>query len=288
MRIEFTYILDDLQEALVPERHAADPQAYRRTTWVSLIGWIVAMFVFGLIWFAERHVLVAGALSRAADPRTPNPPQSLTLEIFTTTLPASVVTLILGFSLWHTWSRSRWRKPGKSSSAQRSARTARTARIFVLTVAVLIGLAVTLLPAWTFIAWHPSQGELIAIRSFPWLVSFGILLAFGVAQRHWLPRRQWFDNPGFARPRVVDLDDDGVRFADSVAVYEFKWPMFVRARETPNLLLLVSENKLQWIIPKRAFSSQAELENARALIQNMIPNTTFQTKPIGFPLSPLG
>jgi hypothetical protein len=51
-------------------------------------------------------------------------------------------------------------------------------------------------------------------------------------------------------------------------------------------MVLVTENKQQYLIPKRAFASEADLQAFRALLQNKITQTTFLTEMTGFAVLP--
>jgi hypothetical protein len=64
----------------------------------------------------------------------------------------------------------------------------------------------------------------------------------------------------------------------------YRWAYFRRAWETPNCLVLLDENDLRHVLPKRTMDAST-LENARALIANHVADCKFLTAPGGFPVT---
>jgi hypothetical protein len=97
-------------------------------------------------------------------------------------------------------------------------------------------------------------------------------------------RHQWESKPGFRRQRTVVLDADGERVTDGMTDIFYRWPFFQSAWETTNVLVLVDENQLRHILPKRVMD-QTTLDQARAVISNHVADCKFLTTPGGFPVA---
>jgi hypothetical protein len=72
-------------------------------------------------------------------------------------------------------------------------------------------------------------------------------------------------------PRTVTIDETGISSDHALGHNEAKWSSYQDFKETKNLFLLYHSADLIGILPKRAFASQAELEQFRALVTSKIP-----------------
>jgi hypothetical protein len=277
MRIEFNYTLDDLREVTVPEKYAHNVRRYRwRWVWGSA-AWIVigacAVFQF---WLAHQS-------ARLFQQRK-HPPDDLMLELMPTCIPAAFVVLVYAITIWKGWRKSRFRPASVNGSLAKNNNTARIIRLVFWGGIGAIGyILVGLKESMT---WHPSNAQLVLIRLAPWAVVIGQMLLLGQLQRRWLPRQQWFTQPNWRRPKTMVMEENGFSVMDALSSNQMSWAFFARARETENLLILVSHDGLQYVIPKRAFVDSAEVERCRALLQNMIPNISFLVQPSGFAVLP--
>src|SRR5258708_25473742 len=117
MRVEFCYQLEDVEEGLVPEAHAADPARFKRKVGRGVLGWLVTLPLIAFVWTVSRIISGVGILK----PNDPNPPRDLVLDVLTMMVPAGVFLLSLVLMLVHSWRKSRWR-PAKPAGKQRRRR----------------------------------------------------------------------------------------------------------------------------------------------------------------------
>jgi hypothetical protein len=213
-----------------------------------------------------------------------NAPQDLLLEILPTGLPAAFVILIYLIALWKGWRKSKYGAvPGQSANLGKK-RIARGLGM-VIWIAIVIGLY-ALVDFGHSVTWHPSQAQLIMVRLAPWGVVIAMTFALGILQRRWAPRQQWFAQPSWRRPKTIEMDGNGFQLSDPLMRTSLAWACFTRARETQNLLILTTQDGLNYLIPKRAFADPLDVDHCRALLQNVIPQTSFLVLPGGFAVLP--
>lgn len=275
MRLEFTYTFDDLEEALVPEKYAANPRAYRGASIRGLVQWpLVFLMIAASVWMQDQS---------AAGPRPAEvPPRELAWDVLPSVLPATLVFLLLAAAIWQTYRRSHQRSEPRVSSGQKFVYQAIW---MVVMIAFAFG-TLTLLNRESGMLWQPTRQQLLLLEMGPWMIDLTLLVLLGQLKRRWSARLQWASKPAWRRPKVIELDHDGFLSLDEMSRVHHRWPYFLRARETANLIVLISEDGLQYLIPKRAFPDPLDADRARGLIQNMVPQTNFLTKPGGFTVIP--
>jgi hypothetical protein len=171
----------------------------------------------------------------------------------------------------------------------RNERVRRTARlgggIAVLLLVGVLWLGVRLASA------APTQGQwMISRRSAMWLAftPWMVVIVLVIASLTWLSRidlrRQWKSKPSLRRRRTVVLDDEGEHSADETTQMLYRWPHFQRAWETARTLVLLDENQMRHVLPKRVMD-QTTLDQARAIIAKHVAETHFLTTPGGFPIA---
>jgi len=279
MRIEVDYRLEDVEELFIPEASAANPARHHRKLSGGAIGWLVAILIFTAMYFFQMHLR-----HEAGIPEPENPPRDLQLDLVTLVLPGALVFIVVCLSQFLFWRGSKWRPRSQRSPvrAQKRLTTLLALTLLLVIGAVVIGEFVPILG----MQWYPSRFEITACSWGPWLGSFILFVIFARRMGLWQARRAWLKHPGLARHTTFELDDWGLKMWDDVNRVERHWSTFLRARETQNLLVLVHEENRQYMIPKRAFASQSDLEAARALLQNKLEHTTFLAQPLGFPMTP--
>jgi len=144
----------------------------------------------------------------------------------------------------------------------------------------------TLLNRDWVIVWRPTREQLVLLEIGPWMVDLLLLVLLGHLHRRWSARQQWLSKPGWRRAKAIEMDEQGFSLLDAMSRVQHRWPYFRRARETANLIVLISEDGLQYLTPKRAFADPLDADRTRGLIQNMVPQTTFLTRPGGFAVVP--
>lgn len=275
MRLEFTYTFDDLKEALVPEKYAANPGAYRGASISGLLAWpLLFLMIAASLWMQE--------LSPVRPRPAELPARELALDLLPSVLPAALVFLLLAIATWRTYRRS-WQGPTLTVTSGRKWAQQVVGVLIMLIVA--LGTLALLNRDWE-IVWQPTRNQLLLLEIVPWMINLMLLVLLGQLQRRWSARQQWASKPGWQRPKVLELDAAGFSLLDPVSRVQHAWPYFRRARETANLIVLISEDGLQYLIPKRAFADPLDADRARGLIQNMVPQSSFLSKPGGFAVIP--
>jgi hypothetical protein len=281
MRFEFTYTLDDLNEALLSAANAQRTEIKRYRVRASRVLALPFFIVLAVgLWFAIHFSMARGQSANIDE----NLPDDVVVELITSTIPALVVAGMVAMMYVVSWRKARWKRPRANDGERRRSLGPQVLGYVLLTI-VTFAVILPLNP-WATCIWYPTRGELALLRVGPWLMNLAAIFIWSALHRHWQPREQWFNNPGFRRPKVLELDDQGFRLSDSINRYDFKWDAFIRAAETTGLLVLVAEDKKQWMIPKRAFTDEGEIDRARALIQKKITDSQFLVQPGGFAVLP--
>lgn len=275
MRLEFTYTFEDLRETLTAPQTAAQRAARKRRRIVNLICWPVTALGFGLFIWASRFT-----------PGVPwvldGMPVDLVADVLPGVLAVAFLCIFVLLASWNTWRASRVKRPDPTAIA----RSLVTQVIGIILGLLIAASAILLTRRDVVLLWMPTRGERILASGGPGLAMIFLLIVMGTLQRRWNIGKQWVSKPGWQRPRTIELDAQGFRAWDAISRYDFSWAYFVKARETENLLVLVGEDELQHMIPKRAFADAAELERCRALLQSMIGKVEFQVTPTGFEILP--
>jgi hypothetical protein len=124
-----------------------------------------------------------------------------------------------------------------------------------------------------------TPGGMFAVL-VPWgLIAFVVLLAlFRSLGDH---RRVWNETPYLWQPQSAEINEQGVRVSNALIDTFCRWSVFVGWAETRNLLLILLPNKQRLAFPKRAFATEAEVEQVRAFVQSYV------RAPVrGFPVLP--
>jgi hypothetical protein len=277
MRIEFTYDPADLGEIWVPDEFAANPTKAHRAWTDELAVKSVGIIVF-IVFCIERVQQRAPGLSwshpfsqvwRAFTP-------SVLLATLPALLPALSIIAMYAAEIAATWRTQRSRK-----SASRWA-----AELPGMTFLACVGIAI-----WAiFTEFQPQPTELLPQVVFlAALSSCGLLtlvLVLSFVQRRARNIGLWGKDPSLRRIKMVVIDEHAFTFGDPLYEVRFTWPAIGRVRETKNLLILISEDGTPFPIPKRAFADPADLGRCRSLLQNVVPNTQFLVRPVGFAVLP--
>jgi YcxB-like protein len=94
--------------------------------------------------------------------------------------------------------------------------------------------------------------------------------------------RHWENRPDLHRHQTVDISAEGIALSDTVSRHDYQWAGFVKGEETRTLFLLFTSEHIGLMVPKRAFSSDEELDAMRNLMKLIPTNQT-----TGFEIAPL-
>jgi len=94
-------------------------------------------------------------------------------------------------------------------------------------------------------------------------------------------KKAWESNRSFHRPKTSEITAFSVTYCDPVQRSEYQWDAFTKFEETRNLFVLILGGVSTIILPKRAFSSQEEMNALRELAKQIDART-----PSGFPVGP--
>jgi hypothetical protein len=103
----------------------------------------------------------------------------------------------------------------------------------------------------------------ILVFAAVWVALYRILRNFG--------RAEWDGNPSLQHPVKLTITPTTLVFRQQDRQTEYRWPAFVKYRQSPNLFLLyVSESGFE-IIPRRAFADLLELHAFEELLRSTLP-----------------
>jgi drug/metabolite transporter (DMT)-like permease len=126
----------------------------------------------------------------------------------------------------------------------------------------LIGLVVGIL----FYAYaDPVPGIFLAVLS-----TFLLLMQFVVPT--FVFRRFYRRNSRMVGPRTVTISDNGITSDHQLGRSESSWNTYFKFQETARSFLLYQSADVIGILPKRAFATNSDLQEFRALLAAKIPN----------------
>jgi hypothetical protein len=110
----------------------------------------------------------------------------------------------------------------------------------------------------------------------------GLILLIGPILHAYSGADRWMTVQSQALPAEHLIDEEALTRKTDEICTACQWAALTRFEETPRLFLLyVTADRAGFIIPKRAFHSEADVENARRIFRQRIR----RDPPSGFPLS---
>ena len=102
-------------------------------------------------------------------------------------------------------------------------------------------------------------------------LALGIFLnpALNLLQRYMI-YKNWKSNPSIREPVNLEVSEEGINSQGATFQSAIKWQIFTKFLESKNLFILYQSNNLFNMIPKRAFSSDEQIEQFRDLLRTMI------------------
>lgn len=88
--------------------------------------------------------------------------------------------------------------------------------------------------------------------------------------QRYLIYRNWKSNPSIREPVNIEVTEEGIDFEGATFKSAIKWQIYTNFLESKNLFMLYQSNNLFNMIPKRAFSSNEQINQFRDLIGRMI------------------
>lgn len=80
----------------------------------------------------------------------------------------------------------------------------------------------------------------------------------------------WKRNAPLRGEITYDFQPEGIHVITAISDAFLKWEGFIKSKETPNLFLLFLTKQMCHMVPKRAFSSEADVVSLRELLREKI------------------
>lgn len=274
MQLEFNYELADLREAYVPARFATAPAKYERRWIFAVVAWtIVASFVALYLWIDH----VQSVTAQFQDQRLV---RHFRGDLVPVLFPAFFTYAVYVLTACKLWRDSRKRRSAATISEDRFGQIAG-----IVTGGLLASLGCVAVQGRDF-TWYPTSTQNAIVIAAPWITLFAVMQLLGFMQRRAKVLGPWRNNPAWQVRKTMLLDEREFRIRDAFSDLSFKWPYFTGVRETANLILVIDHGGAKYVIPKRVFTHPSDLEQCRSLLQNVVPNTRFLVKPVGFAVIP--
>jgi hypothetical protein len=278
MRIElhFQYTINDLRDALTPERRS------KRRIKSSPRWQVITILVFAIpITCAGLYLNWTGRGPVTHSAEFLPPVRDLLFLLGASAAPALAVIGALSISLRRSARLlRRSRKPEEAAARPKVSFLLAAA----FNAATALGTLLVLLPNAT-IPWEPPRVIAVLIGVGPWALAWIFLMVLNGVNRSRAVEIHWNMMPVLRRAKVLVLDDDEGHFMrDELSATTCRWPYFPRARETEMSLLLHDEEGRVHIIPKRAFADEVELARARGIIERHVKSVSFLPQRSGFPV----
>jgi hypothetical protein len=288
--------LEDLREALQPapgqeQRKLRDQRLARRAGLPDppktpsramrlgrgMLGWVMFVVLAVMLYF----LLDKNPRRGSGAPPGDQPPIDLWLSVIPSALGAAGVgAFLLTITLANFITKRRARATGKPDTPTK-----------VIQIGLMISLGLAVLSLWVMtrppleINWRPDRSQVAIAAVMPWVIVFAMMFGlFRIAARRGT-QTMYDTNPTFRRQHRSHLDAEGIHEDDGVTKVLYRWPIFRRAWETDNMLVLDDEANRRHMLPKRALIDAGQLEPARALIVSHVPVTDLFQTPGAFPVN---
>ncbi len=113
-----------------------------------------------------------------------------------------------------------------------------------------------------------------------WIFFFFVILgifanpSFNPLQRYYLART-WESQPSIRKPITIEITKEGITLYSPYFKSNLKWKIYIRFIETKNLFMIYQSNRFFNLFPKRAFSSDEQVNEFRDLLRTMIVKNSF-------------
>ncbi|AFY32762.1 YcxB family protein [Calothrix sp. PCC 7507] len=90
--------------------------------------------------------------------------------------------------------------------------------------------------------------------------------------QNFLISRNWKSQPGAKSDISVETTEEGLQITTQSSDSRLKWSLYTHWKETPNLFMVYQSHNCFNIFPKRAFSSEEQVNEFRALLRTNLQN----------------
>ncbi|MBW4644831.1 MAG: YcxB family protein [Goleter apudmare HA4340-LM2] len=109
--------------------------------------------------------------------------------------------------------------------------------------------------------------EMLLSVIVPNLLFFAFLyLGVRISQKFMI-NRAWKNQPGVKTAINVETTEEGLQIKTDLSESKLNWSLYTHWQETPNLFMLYQSLNIFNLFPKRAFSSEAEMNEFRELLK---------------------
>jgi YcxB-like protein len=103
----------------------------------------------------------------------------------------------------------------------------------------------------------------------PWVIA-AALVVFVASMLSRSARRYWAAQLQLQRPHAAEFDEQSIRIVEPLSSHENRWEYFPGFAETEHLFVIYLSPLAFHMIPKRAFSDDAERQSFRELLRRNI------------------
>lgn len=105
----------------------------------------------------------------------------------------------------------------------------------------------------------------------PNLFLFGLLYVVTRISQNFMINRAWKSQPGVKSAIIVETTTEGLEITTESSESKLKWSLYTHWKETPNLFMIYQSNNCFNLFPKRAFNSEADINELRELLSTKLP-----------------
>jgi hypothetical protein len=88
--------------------------------------------------------------------------------------------------------------------------------------------------------------------------------------KNYIIKLDWKGLHNLHHPMTVEVNEETIKMKNPVFNSSVKWQLYIKAVETKNLFMIYQTKRLFDMIPKRAFSSNEQVEEFRELVRTKI------------------
>jgi heme/copper-type cytochrome/quinol oxidase subunit 2 len=275
MRFEYSLTIKDLAESYQPFIPAAQAARLRRglALWVAACFAATGLFVAANLWSAWH---------KRFSPPVEYPVQNLWVTLAPSLLPVSMMLTVMVTSFYRHYRRIRLTRKGTYSPANQP--PAKLVGLLAV-IPMVIFIVIPNVPAFE-LDWHPSPGTALWVGYTPWIFASMVGLLLGPLGRRRGAVQDWYRTRSLQRNYQLDINAEQLEIDTGSSHFRWKWNAIDRFRETKNLIVLITEDEQQLLVPKRAAEDPATLDALYALIQNSVSNGEFLAREVRFPVLP--